>query len=92
MKSLDKKLLERKQLDASHCSGFLEFHGFYQAQICNLSLFILVVASEFLLPVFLSQVVLTSMELLKDMAVGGGASSLQSVELQMSLEEMMEMY
>lgn len=38
------------------------------------------------------EVVLTSMEVLKDMAVGGGASSLQSVELQMSLEEMMEMY
>lgn len=32
------------------------------------------------------------MELLKNMAVVGGASSLQSVELQMSLEEMMEMY
>lgn len=31
------------------------------------------------------------MELLKNIAVGGGASSLQSVELQMSLEEMMEM-
>ena len=92
MKSLDKKLLERKQLDTSHCSGFLEFHGFHQAQICNLALFILVIASEFLLPVFLSQVVLTSLEILKDMAVVGGASSLQSVELQMSLEEMMEMY
>ncbi|XP_030255978.1 interferon regulatory factor 3 [Sparus aurata] len=38
------------------------------------------------------EVVLTSMELLKNMAVAGGASSLQSVELQMSLEEMMEMY
>nr|XP_046232439.1 interferon regulatory factor 3 [Scatophagus argus] len=38
------------------------------------------------------EVVLTSMELLKNMAVEGGASSLQSVELQMSLEEMMEMY
>ncbi|XP_067345000.1 interferon regulatory factor 3 isoform X3 [Channa argus] len=38
------------------------------------------------------EVVLTSMELLKNMAVGGGASSLQSVELQMSLEEMMELY
>ncbi|XP_070782807.1 interferon regulatory factor 3 [Enoplosus armatus] len=38
------------------------------------------------------EVVLTSVELLKNMAVGGGASSLQSVELQMSLEEMMEMY
>ncbi|KAM3591345.1 uncharacterized protein V6R79_000520 [Siganus canaliculatus] len=37
------------------------------------------------------EVVLTSMELLKNMAVGGGASSLQSVELQISLEEMMEM-
>ncbi|AWP17617.1 Interferon regulatory factor 3 [Scophthalmus maximus] len=37
------------------------------------------------------EVVLTSMEILKKMAVGGGASSLQSVELQMSLEEMMEM-
>lgn len=37
------------------------------------------------------EVVLTSMELLKNMAVGGGASSLQSVELQMSLEEMMEL-
>ncbi|XP_054454495.1 interferon regulatory factor 3 [Anoplopoma fimbria] len=38
------------------------------------------------------EVVLTSMELLKNMAVVGGASSLQSVELQVSLEEMMEMY
>ncbi|KAM7381740.1 hypothetical protein PAMA_012535 [Pampus argenteus] len=37
------------------------------------------------------EVVLTSLELLKNMAVGGGASSLQSVELQMSLEEMMEL-
>lgn len=40
---------------------------------------------------FLPQVVLTSMELLKKMAVEGGASSLQSVELQVSLEEMMEL-
>lgn len=38
-----------------------------------------------------SQVVLTSMELLKNMAIAGGASSLQSVDLQISLEEMMEM-
>uniref|UniRef100_A0A3Q4ADJ6 IRF tryptophan pentad repeat domain-containing protein n=1 Tax=Mola mola TaxID=94237 RepID=A0A3Q4ADJ6_MOLML len=38
------------------------------------------------------EVVLTSLEMLKNMAVGGGASSLQSVELQMSLEEMMELY
>ncbi|XP_056885505.1 interferon regulatory factor 3 isoform X2 [Takifugu flavidus] len=37
------------------------------------------------------EVVLTSMELLKNMAIAGGASSLQSVELQISLEEMMEM-
>ncbi|XP_069373543.1 interferon regulatory factor 3 [Paralichthys olivaceus] len=37
------------------------------------------------------EVVLTSMEMLKKLAIGGGASSLQSVELQMSLEEMMEM-
>uniref|UniRef100_A0A3Q1FM28 Interferon regulatory factor 3 n=1 Tax=Acanthochromis polyacanthus TaxID=80966 RepID=A0A3Q1FM28_9TELE len=37
------------------------------------------------------EVVLTSMEFLKTMAVDGGASSLQSVELQMSLEEMMEL-
>lgn len=36
------------------------------------------------------EVVLTSMEALKTMAVDGGASSLKSVELQMSLEEMME--
>ncbi|XP_010773430.1 interferon regulatory factor 3 [Notothenia coriiceps] len=36
------------------------------------------------------EVVLTSMEQLKNMAVVGGASSLQSVELQMSLEEMMD--
>ncbi|XP_059180636.1 interferon regulatory factor 3 [Centropristis striata] len=36
------------------------------------------------------EVVLTSLEMLKDMAVVGGASSLQSVELQMSLEEMMQ--
>lgn len=34
----------------------------------------------------------TSMELLKNMAVEIGASSLQSVELQMSLEEMMDLY
>uniref|UniRef100_A0A673AR80 IRF tryptophan pentad repeat domain-containing protein n=1 Tax=Sphaeramia orbicularis TaxID=375764 RepID=A0A673AR80_9TELE len=34
---------------------------------------------------------LTSMELLKNLAVANGASSLQSVDLQMSLEEMMEM-
>uniref|UniRef100_A0A3Q1BS07 IRF tryptophan pentad repeat domain-containing protein n=1 Tax=Amphiprion ocellaris TaxID=80972 RepID=A0A3Q1BS07_AMPOC len=38
------------------------------------------------------EVVLTSMEFLKNLAVEGGASSLQSVELQMSLEEMMELY
>lgn len=38
------------------------------------------------------EVVLTSMEFLNQMAVEGGASSLQSVELQMSLEEMMELY
>ncbi|KAM6897484.1 interferon regulatory factor 3 [Xenentodon cancila] len=38
------------------------------------------------------EVVLTSMEALKSIAVGGGASSLQSVELQMSLEEMMELH
>ncbi|KAM4624084.1 interferon regulatory factor 3 isoform 2-T2 [Polymixia lowei] len=37
------------------------------------------------------EVVLTSLEMLKSLAVGGGASSLQSVELQMSLEEMMEL-
>ncbi|XP_068610367.1 interferon regulatory factor 3 [Brachionichthys hirsutus] len=37
------------------------------------------------------EVVLTSMEILKTIAVEGGASSLQSVELQMSLKEMMEM-
>lgn len=30
------------------------------------------------------------MEILKNMAVEGGASSLQSMELQLSLEEMME--
>ncbi|XP_068162089.1 interferon regulatory factor 3 isoform X2 [Antennarius striatus] len=36
------------------------------------------------------EVVLTSMEILKTIAVEGGASSLQSVELQMSLKEMME--
>ncbi|XP_029953643.1 interferon regulatory factor 3 [Salarias fasciatus] len=36
------------------------------------------------------EVVLTSIEVLKNMAVEGGASSLQSVELQVSLEEMME--
>uniref|UniRef100_A0A3Q2VY14 Interferon regulatory factor 3 n=1 Tax=Haplochromis burtoni TaxID=8153 RepID=A0A3Q2VY14_HAPBU len=36
------------------------------------------------------EVCLTSMELLKNMAVENGASSLKSVELQMSLEEMME--
>lgn len=38
----------------------------------------------------LRQVTLTSMELLKNMAVGGGASSLRSEELQISLEEMMD--
>lgn len=32
------------------------------------------------------------MELLKNLAIAGGASSLQSVELQISLEEMMEMF
>ncbi|XP_056152811.1 interferon regulatory factor 3 isoform X2 [Lampris incognitus] len=37
------------------------------------------------------EVVLTSLEILKSIAVSGGASSLQSVELQMSLEEMMEL-
>ncbi|XP_034563398.1 interferon regulatory factor 3 [Notolabrus celidotus] len=37
------------------------------------------------------EVVLTSMELLKNLAVEGGSSSLRSVELQMSLEEMMEL-
>ncbi|XP_071763458.2 interferon regulatory factor 3 [Centroberyx gerrardi] len=37
------------------------------------------------------EVVLTSLEILKCLAVGGGASSLQSVELQLSLEEMMEL-
>ncbi|XP_060951155.1 interferon regulatory factor 3 [Limanda limanda] len=37
------------------------------------------------------EVVLTSIELLKKIAVDGGASSLQSVELQLSLEEMMEL-
>lgn len=37
------------------------------------------------------EVFLTSIELLKNMAVIGGASSLQSVELQVSLEEMMEL-
>ncbi|KAL6095114.1 irf3 [Pungitius sinensis] len=37
------------------------------------------------------EVVLTSMEILKNMAVEGGASSLQSLDLQISLEEMMEM-
>lgn len=36
------------------------------------------------------EVVLTSMEVLKNMAVEGGSSSLQSVDLQVSLEEMME--
>lgn len=38
------------------------------------------------------EVVLTSMELLNQLAVAGGASSLQSVELQLSLEEMMDMF
>ncbi|KAM8836527.1 interferon regulatory factor 3 isoform 1-T2 [Spinachia spinachia] len=37
------------------------------------------------------EVVLTSMEILKNMAVEGGTSSLQSLDLQVSLEEMMEM-
>ena len=36
------------------------------------------------------QVVFTSLEILKMLAEAGGASSLQSVELQMSLTEMME--
>lgn len=60
--------------------------------ISLLSFLSLHVASASCFFFFLSQVVLTSMELLKNMAVGGGSSSLQSVELQMSLEEMMEMY
>uniref|UniRef100_M4AH44 Interferon regulatory factor 3 n=1 Tax=Xiphophorus maculatus TaxID=8083 RepID=M4AH44_XIPMA len=38
------------------------------------------------------EVVPTSMELLKNVAVECGASSLRSVELQMSLEEMMDLY
>ncbi|XP_054913981.1 interferon regulatory factor 3 [Poeciliopsis prolifica] len=38
------------------------------------------------------EVVPTSMELLKNLAVECGASSLRSVELQMSLEEMMDLY
>ncbi|KAK5850771.1 hypothetical protein PBY51_001618 [Eleginops maclovinus] len=38
------------------------------------------------------EVVLTSMECLKNIAVEGGASSLRSDDLQMSLEEMMDMY
>ncbi|KAM9426499.1 interferon regulatory factor 3 isoform 2-T3 [Pholidichthys leucotaenia] len=37
------------------------------------------------------EVVLTSMEILKNIAVENGASSLQSVELQISLDEMMEL-
>ncbi|XP_028988978.1 interferon regulatory factor 3 [Betta splendens] len=37
------------------------------------------------------EVVLTSVELLKTLAVQGGSSSLRSVELQISLEKMMEM-
>ncbi len=37
------------------------------------------------------QVNLTSLEHLKTMAVQNGASSLQSVELQLSLEQMMEL-
>lgn len=37
------------------------------------------------------QVVLTSLEALKTMAVARGASSLQSMELQVSLEQMMEL-
>lgn len=41
---------------------------------------------------FFPQVVLTSLEILKKIAIDGGASSLQSVELQMSLDEMMEMW
>lgn len=41
---------------------------------------------------FQSQVTLTLPEMLKNIAVEGGASSLQSVELQVSLEEMMELY
>lgn len=40
----------------------------------------------------LSQVVLTSLDILKSLALGGGATSLQSVELQISLQEMMDMY
>ncbi|XP_008312881.1 interferon regulatory factor 3 [Cynoglossus semilaevis] len=37
------------------------------------------------------EVLLTSIEILKNMAMENGASSLQSLDLQMSLEEMMEM-
>lgn len=47
-------------------------------------------SAQFKFVLLSTQVVLTSLEFLKNMAVEGGASSLQSVELQMSLEEMME--
>lgn len=87
MEKLLQKVLERNQLDTSLCSSVFDY-GLCQAQICHLAPAIASDVSVF----FLSQVVLTSMELLKNMAVAGGASSLQSVELQMSLEEMMEMY
>ena len=41
-------------------------------------------------PLLVSQVVFTSLEMLKEWAVEGGASSLQSVELQLSLQESLQ--
>lgn len=79
--------------DAPFYCGLLECHGFYLS-ISNLAISLLSLSSSRLTSacrLISSQVFLTSMELLKNIAVGGGASSLQSVELQMSLEEMMEM-
>lgn len=44
----NKKLIQNfkgNQLDTTHCSSFLQFHGFCQAQTCQLARVILVIAS-----------------------------------------------
>lgn len=87
LKAYTKKVSKDASLTCHIAQAFFEY-GLCQVQSYQLAL---VIVSVFSSLIFLSQVVLTSMELLKTMAVEGGASSLQSVELQMSLEEMMEM-
>lgn len=75
-----------ERLDADDAAGV---EGF----TCTLSRFSSVCitpSAQLKFVLFSTQVVLTSLEFLKNMAVAGGASSLQSVELQMSLEEMMD--